>query len=383
MKLSIIVGFKNRDLTRIKRFLNSLENQTFKDFELIFVDYGSDLNIAREVKQLVNLFGFAQYIYNDTRGWPWNRSHALNSGLKFAQGEYILFSDVDLIYSPKFIEQSCAVINKDGQYFMQFYLLPENYSTWDSIEIEDSFNLTAKGTKGAIHFVNKEKLLSIGGFDEFYCFWGQEDIDLFGRLETLGLKESWLSIDAPVFHQWHPIVSNTKSYFFPEKWYDQMVIYDAANKNEVVRNKAGWGAIFTAQDRSIFHRTEEVIFKLPENITLNTKPKVIKDLVYSVNNLKENQYLTIMVSIKSSPKKHRKARGLGILKQLISKYYYKQVLVNEDYVNDLERLSSLNRTHFIPELDIYFFVWQLIKYYDTITDYRISISNDKLEISLC
>ena len=91
MKFSIIVGFKNRDISRAKKSLDSFSSQSFTDFELIFIDYGSDELVSKEVQLLVQHYKFIKYYYSDTKGWFWNRAHAMNIGIKKAIGEIILF----------------------------------------------------------------------------------------------------------------------------------------------------------------------------------------------------------------------------------------------------------------------------------------------------
>ena len=46
MKFSIVVAFKNRDQKRVQFFLDSLKWQTENDFQLIFINQGSDENVT-------------------------------------------------------------------------------------------------------------------------------------------------------------------------------------------------------------------------------------------------------------------------------------------------------------------------------------------------
>ena len=79
-EISIVFGYRNRDIARVKRCMDSLKNQTFSDFEVIFIDYGSDESFVRQVRPLIGRYAFAHYYYLYTAGYPWNRSHALNVG---------------------------------------------------------------------------------------------------------------------------------------------------------------------------------------------------------------------------------------------------------------------------------------------------------------
>ena len=86
MKFSIIVPVYNVE-KYVKRCLDSIFNQTYKDFEVIVVNDGStdkSMNIVKKYKDV-------KIINEENRGL----SHARNNGVKNARGDYILFVDSD------------------------------------------------------------------------------------------------------------------------------------------------------------------------------------------------------------------------------------------------------------------------------------------------
>ena len=88
--ISVIVTCYNREAT-IKECLNSIHNQTFKNFEVIVVDDGStdsSKNIIKEFCQKDNRF---KLIESTHVGFPL----AKNIGLDQAKGDYIIFLDSD------------------------------------------------------------------------------------------------------------------------------------------------------------------------------------------------------------------------------------------------------------------------------------------------
>lgn len=98
-KVSIIVPVYNVE-RYLKRCVNSIINQTFKDFELLLVDDGStDLSgkICDELKQSDNRIK----IFHKKNG---GLSDARNYGLQFAKGKYITFIDSDDFVSVDYIE---------------------------------------------------------------------------------------------------------------------------------------------------------------------------------------------------------------------------------------------------------------------------------------
>ena len=57
--------------------------------------------MRHQIRSLVEQYAFVRYYYLYTVGHPWNRSHALNTGIRVSDASYILMGDVDLIYSTK------------------------------------------------------------------------------------------------------------------------------------------------------------------------------------------------------------------------------------------------------------------------------------------
>lgn len=88
--LSIIVPVYNSE-TFIDRCVDSILNQTFKDFELILVDDGSSDNSLFKCRNLSSHDTRIRVIHKDNGGV----SSARNEGLNEARGEWIAFVDSD------------------------------------------------------------------------------------------------------------------------------------------------------------------------------------------------------------------------------------------------------------------------------------------------
>lgn len=90
-KFSIIIPFYNVE-ENIRKCLDSIENQTFKDFEVLCVDdcgTDSSVDIVREFVEKDNRFKLLRHEQNK------GVSAARNTALKALQGEYIIFVDSD------------------------------------------------------------------------------------------------------------------------------------------------------------------------------------------------------------------------------------------------------------------------------------------------
>lgn len=90
-KYSIIIIVKNTK-QYLSKCLDSVVNQTFKDYEIIIVDDCSDEKCEDIVCKYQNDLNFINYIYLEKSIGP---GGARNHGMNLAQGDYILFIDSD------------------------------------------------------------------------------------------------------------------------------------------------------------------------------------------------------------------------------------------------------------------------------------------------
>ena len=245
--VTFIYIFRNRETDRVRNSLNSLAQQTQKNFEVIFVDYGSDSNQKQEIESLVKSFSFCRYVYNDTRGNPWNRSHAINTGIKLTSTPFIFTSDVDLIFHSSFVEKINAFADLNKALFFTMCYLPEGFDLKE-ISGDLKFPLSKSDTCGQA-LIPVNKLNEINGYDEFYCFWGKEDNDIENRLRLSGVKTEFYDKEIFLFHQWHPLFPASRKQF-PAGWHVLLADYFDFYKNVIRRNiQTAWGKLFTAGDR--------------------------------------------------------------------------------------------------------------------------------------
>ena len=106
-KISIIVPIYNVE-DYLKECLDSIQNQTFTDFECIMVNDGSTDSSKEIAEQYLvdNRF----YLLNQPNS---GQSVARNKGLLLAKGEFICFVDSDDIIHPRLLELLVAYIQED------------------------------------------------------------------------------------------------------------------------------------------------------------------------------------------------------------------------------------------------------------------------------
>lgn len=112
MKLSVIVPVYN-NADHLKKTLQSIKEQTFKDFEAILVDDGSLDGSAAIMSTFVDSDDRFIYIHQDNQGV----AAARNRGLEKAEGKYVTFVDAD------------DIIPKDAFLYMHQITLTEDCDT--------------------------------------------------------------------------------------------------------------------------------------------------------------------------------------------------------------------------------------------------------------
>lgn len=98
--VSVIVPGKNEG-QHIYKLANSLREQTYRNFELIVIDDGSD-DQTPEICRSLKKNGFIDAYYrNEVRG---GKASAANLGLRYSRGQYIIHLDADCSYDRDAIE---------------------------------------------------------------------------------------------------------------------------------------------------------------------------------------------------------------------------------------------------------------------------------------
>ena len=161
----IIYPYRDRDLKRVKKSLDSLTGQTSNDFHVVVADYGSRPEKAKAVQELVGAYDFAEYRYFHTRHQPWNKSRALNAVLKTFDEGWFFVADVDMIFHSKFIEKAIALQETDISVYFQVAFTSEGDKIADISE--KTFQKYRKSTEEAtgLSMFPVEVLKKLHGFD--------------------------------------------------------------------------------------------------------------------------------------------------------------------------------------------------------------------------
>lgn len=247
--LSLIIPFRDREPERVQRCLASIAQQDFEDYEVILADYGSQTETSRAVKEVCDAFSKVRYVYNHTRGWLWNPSHARNTALRLAAGKFCLTIDVDLIYSARFLPELVKKLGENKLVHYKCYYLPESFKDYDKLNTLTAFPFRASSHVGTGLFAAPmEAVRAISGFDEYYRMWGLEDMDFHRRLENFGLEVEWMDIEThPTFHQWHPKLAQKET--FPHGWFEVSRAYYDRQAQKSTLTQPYWGKLVSPKER--------------------------------------------------------------------------------------------------------------------------------------
>ncbi len=188
MKVSIIVPTYKRE-DALKKALDSLATQTFKDFEIVLVDDNDNAKWNQKVQTVVADFtkNNQEIAISHIENHPnLGSAKARNAGIDAAKGEYVTFLDDDDIYLPEKIAHQLEKMEEEEAdfSFTDLYLYNENDKLTDKrvrsyIEKTDSeslleYHLMYHMTGTDTMMFKREYLQKIGGFppidvgDEFY-----------------------------------------------------------------------------------------------------------------------------------------------------------------------------------------------------------------------
>ncbi|MBD3107143.1 glycosyltransferase family 2 protein [Bacillus sp. AGMB 02131] len=106
-KISVIVPVYNTGML-VKECLESLFNQTYKNYEIIIVNDGSNDDSEQIILTTIEKQNNCKYVYQENKGL----SSARNTGLLHAEGEFISFVDSDDWVEKEFLEHMLYEIEK-------------------------------------------------------------------------------------------------------------------------------------------------------------------------------------------------------------------------------------------------------------------------------
>lgn len=259
---SIIISTYNNP-EWLEKVLYGYNNQTYRFFEIIIADDGSDdrtKDLLEKIKDEV--FYSIIHVWHEDEGF--RKTKILNKAILHCSAEYIIMSDGDCIPRKDFVEKHVKY-RMEGRFLSGgYFMLPMNISkeiTKEDIYAERCFDinwLKKRGLRASLknykltsgplignifnhltpthaswngHNASgwKSDILEINGFDERMQYGG-EDREMGERLLYLGLKSKQLRYSAICLHLDHP-----RGYVKPE-----MILKNNSIRKETREGRSVW-----------------------------------------------------------------------------------------------------------------------------------------------
>jgi len=233
IKTSVIIPVYNRPHL-LRYCLISLINQSLLPHEVIVTDDGSREDMISVLREFSSEVMFKlKYVKQQDKGFRLARCR--NNGVRFADGDYLIFLDQDLIFTKNLLQtfvrnqavkqfnvcyplrltrEQTDLINEDVIAHFRFdpIFQPKQINKIKKQYRKDKFyyylkklHLRYQGAKfrGGAVGINLEDFIKINGYDENYIGWGNEDDDLGSRLYRINCSGQNISFDDFPIHLYH------------------------------------------------------------------------------------------------------------------------------------------------------------------------------------
>lgn len=172
---SVVIPLYNKE-KRIRECLNSVMNQTYRNFEIILINDGSTDSSLKIAKEIINNHPSTkvQVVDRENKGVSFTR----NEGVQLASYDYVCFLDADDIWLPNFLEKMSSLISEYPE--ADLYCLAHKVSKNGGLPIipahglsegfkgyvNDFFQVSARGSvaKSSKVCVKKMAFSKVGGF---------------------------------------------------------------------------------------------------------------------------------------------------------------------------------------------------------------------------
>lgn len=177
--VSVVITTFKRPPEAVERAVQSIINQTYKDFEILIVD--DNYNNSEESRLIAAAFSDRDQISYIKQDGNKGACAARNLGIKKSKGEYVAFLDDDDTWEPEKLETQLARFNDADDNVAMVYCLgdvvdistepptvSEYYTTGmykDEISFHDQLKYDYIGSTSQ-GMIRRSALIKLGGFDE-------------------------------------------------------------------------------------------------------------------------------------------------------------------------------------------------------------------------
>lgn len=188
IKYSIVIPTFNRaDITRssVYSILNLVKHREQSDYEIIIVNDGSNDDTKSYFERAAKENSYIRIVDTDKINSEYrNPGFARNSGIKAARGERVCFCDGDIIHLSDPLDEMDKLLSNHGD---DVYVTGVHYRLFDN-RLDGPRGVDSDMPHGSWLSVKRDVLVEIGGYDQRFKKYGNEDQDIVQRLRRRGLK---------------------------------------------------------------------------------------------------------------------------------------------------------------------------------------------------
>lgn len=188
VKYSIVIPTFNRsDITKSSMYsiLNLVKARKQNDYEIIIVNDGSTDDTKSYFERAAKESSVIRLIDTDKTNSEYrNPGFARNAGIMASRGERVCFCDGDIIHLSDPLDEMDKLLSKHGD---DVYITGVHYRLFDN-RLDGPRGVDSDMPHGSWLSVKREVLLDIGGYDQRFKKYGNEDQDMVQRLRRRGLK---------------------------------------------------------------------------------------------------------------------------------------------------------------------------------------------------
>jgi len=238
--ISVVLITYNRELSIIKRSIDSIISQTYKNIQIIVVDTNTKQCISEQILKYVAFLDKGGLQLKSLPGLSSNK--ARNEGFKVSKGEYIAFLDDDDEWAPDKLEKQLDSFDEGVSLVYSNYIISDQYNNecpfFKDIPDTDNLNTKILGENiigcTSIPLIKRQAFIDARGFND--SFKANQEWDL------------WIRILQDHKIRYSPAIAGTKYYS------------GVSVSNNKLRRISGWSNLFI-HHASKYHKNKKQLRK--------------------------------------------------------------------------------------------------------------------------
>ena len=203
-----------------------IQTLSAEKYEVIITDDGSETTAQEMIEEQ---YPWVKWVQGKRKGPAANR----NNGAKYAQGEWLFFTDDDCLPDPQWLKAYAeAIVNFPNYQVLEgrTYVDRPQQSLAEISPINES-----GGHLWSCNFsINKKLFELLGGFDERFPYAAMEDVEIQFRLKKAGYDFLFIK-SASVCHPWRPMSFSQNGWETPKGYKESTFIYLSIHPEEAKR----------------------------------------------------------------------------------------------------------------------------------------------------